>query len=192
VTFHVPRGSFNPQLGLLACVVNILRDGGDDFAGRRASPADIQGQGVQLIREWEEAKLPLAFVMSPVVPYANLGNRVCEHRRIQFSRPRPGDLIFWPETPSLLRDRKFSNFYQDIGKPTIFFIGDALDEIMLATSVDGCLSACQVKLIKELCNVNENGVKPLVDLRSTALELVSRFAPLISLAEVRNDCSRLF
>lgn len=162
---------------LLACVLGASQD--NDHA---AQSSFFHWCNHLLVQEWERAERPFIFVASPweFRPRA-------KEDFAGWLRPNPGHLVFRPALPSLLRDTRFRSFFSDLGKPPLIFIGAYLDEIILATAVDGFLSGHSIVVVREATYVQSYPIAMHSQLRDATLTILSRFAKIVDREDIFND-----
>jgi hypothetical protein len=68
-------------------------------------------------------------------------------------------------------------------------MGAYLDEIILATAVDGFLAGHSIVVIGEATYLQSNPITMCSSLHDTTLTLLSRFAKVVGRRELLNECS---
>ncbi len=101
-----------------------------------------RAKAVALIRTWESARLPLAFVGQSWFSNRHKGPG-------GLGRPLPGDLLFVTDAPSLLRDRNFQSLDEDLGTPNLLLAGGTIEGKILPTTVDAFMSGRPVFVASE-------------------------------------------
>ncbi len=170
--FHERPRSRRQAAGLLVCF--FLPSLGADV--RNGCCANYQ----RLINVWESSQRPLSFVGRDV---SRCGLAVDGSQR-----PRPGDLLFEPATDSVFRDRKFLNFYADLGAPAVLFAGADLEGMILASAVDGALSGHAVSVVFDAVTTNVPEISS-GDARLAVSSIIGRFAAVKTTSQVIDELS---
>jgi hypothetical protein len=126
-----------------------------------------------LIKTWEDACFPLAFVGG--------GWTWSGAPR----RPRPGDLFFATEAPSLLRDRNFRSLDEDLGVPELLLAGGTFEEKIVPTVVDAYLDGRPVSVASDTLFFRSRSRQRESE-RAILCTILSSYARLLDAAEISN------
>lgn len=161
-------------------------------------PSKLEANGMTLIEKWEGAERPLVFVEhfrasayetheSLRLPFEDPATQRthCNWRTRPdyFSdpqvRPRPGDLVFQPELPSLFRNPRFSRLFEDLGGPLLILVSDDLDEFVMETAIDSFLSGHPIIIITDAVPLGSRRADEISAQRSNSLMCLSCFARIV-------------
>lgn len=190
--------NWEPTRVLLVCIAEAKFS---RTASRYARPHALETNGMKLIERWERAELPLMFVERSLIreheeSYSTLSSEsrfASENKPADFSnprvRPRPGDLMFQSDLPSLLRNYRFNRLFEDLGGPLLILLGDDLGGTVLDTAIDGFLARHPIIIVTDAAPFALTNAKTTSALRTTALPLLSCFARLMKTDELLNEWS---
>jgi len=133
-----------------------------------------QANAGALIKIWEAASLPFAFI----------GEAWAWRGALQ--RPRPGDLFFAATGPSLLRDRNFRSLDEDLGVPALLLAGGTFEERIVPTVIDAYLNGRPVSVASDTLFFRSS-TRPGQRERATLGALLSSYARVTDAREIVGD-----
>ena len=171
INFRAVRGL--RQQPLLVCVSSPRFDRASAGGFSRKAAANVR----RIIELWEAREAPYTAVRSN----ADSADLAHQARSEVFAA---GDLVFDSVRCSILRNRKFRSFHDDIGAPPIVMIGGGLTTTITATAIDAYWFDIPFTIIGD-------AVYPAQDLNEaecgTALKILTNFVDVVNLKFVESD-----
>lgn len=151
---------------------------------REALPADHDGNDTgpalarcaALLTRWRERHWPVAHLRRIARP-SWFDQRLRQLDWVDGFSPRPGELTFEHALPSAFSSTRFAEYARNVRPSPNFLIGCALDETILATTIDGYHRGHQFHVIEDavLCMPRAEPPGPHAAHRNTVLHILQVF-----------------